>query len=191
MDFVFLMHAKEDRRVRTGTGRLAHLCLENSELLVADRFGQHPRVLEILADESRQPMLLYPGTEAWNISERGAEGLLVSGKRPCVFVIDGTWIHARKILYHAPILQALPRIVIRQDEASRFTIKRQPAEGCLCTIEACHAVLRDWNGAGARPATPHLGRLLDLLARLVRFQSRCATEISNTRHPCKRKDSPS
>ena len=43
--FVFLMHPKEQRRQRTGTGRLSHISLKNAETLVGVDFTQNQRLL--------------------------------------------------------------------------------------------------------------------------------------------------
>ena len=38
--FVFLMHPKEFKQEKAGTGRLTHLCLKNSEILVGVGFDE-------------------------------------------------------------------------------------------------------------------------------------------------------
>ena len=42
--FVILMHDKEAHKQRTGTPRLARLCLTNSELIVGTDFSRNERV---------------------------------------------------------------------------------------------------------------------------------------------------
>ena len=69
--FVFLMHPKEAKRNRTGTGRIAHAGLLDSEILVGIDFTKHSRLCELLADERYYPVLLYPGEDAWNAQKEG------------------------------------------------------------------------------------------------------------------------
>ena len=59
------MHPKEAYKQKTGTGRLAHLTLENSEILIGINFTQNARLKELLADERYFPVLLYPGEDAY------------------------------------------------------------------------------------------------------------------------------
>ncbi len=187
MNFVFLMHTKEARKQLTGTGLLAHLSLANSELLIGQDFRDHPRVNEILANDQIFPMVLFPGDNVWDLTCRGSSRLPFEGRQPYLFVIDGTWVNARKVMYRSPCLQNLLRIGIFPKSESRFSIKRQPAPNCLSTIEACHAVLEQWNGPEGMPTSPYIDRLLHLLDGLVDFQSRCAVEVHKPRYPSKRR----
>ena len=49
--FVFLMHPKEAKRQRTGTGNLAHISLIDSEIIVGLDFFENKRLQELLNDE--------------------------------------------------------------------------------------------------------------------------------------------
>ena len=62
--FVFLMHPKEFRRQRTGTGYLSHLCLKDSEVIVGLDFLQNKRLSQLLANPQYFPVLMYPGQDA-------------------------------------------------------------------------------------------------------------------------------
>ena len=46
--FVFLMHPKEARKQRTGTGRLSHIALKDSEILVGLDFSKDRRFMELI-----------------------------------------------------------------------------------------------------------------------------------------------
>ena len=69
--FVFLMHPKEFKQEKAGTGRLTHLCLTGSEIHMGIGFDDHEAVQELLADPQFFPVLLYPGEQAHNISHGG------------------------------------------------------------------------------------------------------------------------
>ena len=93
--FVLLMHPKEARRQRTGTGRLCHVALEDSEILVGIDFEKDARLTELLSDDKYFPVLLYPGENAWNARTDGFKGA-VNNKKLLVIILDATWFCAKK-----------------------------------------------------------------------------------------------
>ncbi len=96
---VLLQHPRE-ARLAICSAWLAHVALEGSELHVGFRFEDHPRVRELAADGAAA--LLYPGGAA-----------LDAGAAPALrtlFVVDGTWPQAAKMLDANPSLAALPRV---------------------------------------------------------------------------------
>lgn len=62
--FVLLMHPKEAKRNRTGTGYLARAALSGAEILVGIDFAKNTRLQALLSDVRYAPMLLYPGENA-------------------------------------------------------------------------------------------------------------------------------
>jgi DTW domain-containing protein len=173
---VFLMHPKEFKDQRTGTGRLTHLCLADSELHMGIRFGAHERVQALIHDPGNCPMLLYPGSEA-RVLPGGLQPVDLAGRRLVVFVLDGTWACAAKMLRLSPDLQQLPRLMLPPTAPSGFVIKHQPAVGCLSTLEATHELLRALETAGLdHYALPD--QLPGLLRRMQDFLIRCALDPS-------------
>lgn len=73
------MHPKEAKHQRTGTGRLSHLCLADSEILVGIEFANNARFNELLNDKKYLPFLMYPGADAWNVNKPGFKEVLESG----------------------------------------------------------------------------------------------------------------
>ena len=69
--FVFLMHPKEFKQEKAGTGRLTHLCLPNSEIHMGKSFEGDEDVRALIDDPRNYCVLLYPGKEALNLSEVG------------------------------------------------------------------------------------------------------------------------
>ena len=65
------MHPKEAKRNRTGTGRVAHAGLIDSEILTGIDFTKNERLCQLLKDERYYPVLLYPGEDAWNAKKEG------------------------------------------------------------------------------------------------------------------------
>ena len=140
--FIILMHPKEYRKEKIGTGRMTELQLENSEIIVGIDFTEHERVNEILNDETISPFLLYPGKESFNLSVRGgADTASFMGDQPYLFLLDGTWSCARKMLKMSKNLQQLKRVSFDNKIVSKFRIKQQPQALCLSTIETVYTVL--------------------------------------------------
>ncbi|MCP4352033.1 MAG: DTW domain-containing protein, partial [Desulfobacterales bacterium] len=66
--FIILMHPKEYKKEKNGTGHMTKLQLENSEIIVGVDFTNNNRVNEILAKENSCSFLLYPGKDNFNLS---------------------------------------------------------------------------------------------------------------------------
>lgn len=171
--FVFLMHPKEFKQEKAGTGRLTHLCLPNSEIQVGVGFDEHEPVQTLIRDPANHCVLLYPGPEARNLSRGELTPADYAGKRLVVLLLDATWACARKMLRLSPSLQALPRIMFTPTAPSRFVIKQQPQEGCLSTLEAVHETLLVLERGGL-DAYPEPAQLLAVFDRMQRYQIECA-----------------
>lgn len=140
--FIILMHPKEYKREKNGTGHMTKLQLENSEIIVGIDFTHHKRVNEILENEHNRSFLLYPGKDNFNLSLReGSEVNAFMGKHPHIFILDGTWPCARKMLKLSKNLQGLKRVSFDNKIVSKFIIKQQPDALCLSTIESVFTVL--------------------------------------------------
>lgn len=140
--FVILMHPKEYKKEKNGTGHMTKLQLENSEIIVGVDFTNNRRVNEILKKEESSSFLLYPGKETFNLSLReGGEVNSFMGDNPHIFILDGTWPCARKMLKLSKNLQKLKRVSFDNKIKSKFIIKQQPEALCLSTIESVYTVL--------------------------------------------------
>jgi len=188
------MHPKEFKQEKAATGRLTHLCLQNSEIVMGIACDDCARVRELLDDPTKFPVLLYPGATAWNLSPShgggnealpstvaprsdGAERLRIalSGRELVVFILDATWPLARKMLKLSPALQRLPRVMFTPATPSRYLIKQQPVAGCLSTLEAVHELLGALADAGLDSYADR-EQLLGLFDRMQQFQIACARD---------------
>lgn len=88
--FVFLMHPKEAYRQRTGTGRLAHLSLTDSRIIVGVDFTQNESLNALLADNRYFPVLLYPGEDAFTAETIAAKMKECTSALDCVQGEDET-----------------------------------------------------------------------------------------------------
>jgi len=179
--FVLLMHPKEFKQEKAATGRLTHLCLPNSEIQVGVGFDEHEAVQQLIAAPENFPVLLYPGEYAHDLSRGGLTVEMLQGRRLVVFLLDGTWSCARKMLRVSPTLQRLPRVKFAAGARSRYLIKRQPQEGCLSTLEATHELLCALEAAGLDKYEDR-EQLLGLFARMQDYQIRCARVATGPRH---------
>lgn len=140
IDFVILIHPLEVQR-RIATGRMAHLCLHNSVLLMGHDYSENALVNEIIADPIRHCVMLYPGRLSKNISSYSVSqrhALFPADKKLTLFVIDGTWATARKMVRLSDNLRDLPRICFTPPGPSNFRVRKQPRPECYSTIEAIH-----------------------------------------------------
>ena len=139
---VILQHPRE-ARLAICSAWLTHLALPGSELRRGVRFGDDPRVRELVAQPGTA--LLFPGPDA-TTAER------VGGAAPrTLVVVDGTWPQAEKMLRLNPAVAALPRLSLRPDRPSGYAgLRREPADGCLSTIEAVALALGLLEGAPER-----------------------------------------
>jgi DTW domain-containing protein YfiP len=137
--FVILIHPKEYKKEKIGTGRLTHASLPNSSLIVGIDFSNNDKVNQIINNSENQCLLLYPGENAVKTSELQS----TTHKKLIIFILDGTWACARKMYNRSQNLQTLAKISITPTAPSLFIIKQQPKSLCLSTMEAAIYVLKD------------------------------------------------
>jgi DTW domain-containing protein YfiP len=142
IEFVILIHPLEVRK-RIATGRMTHLCLKNSYLVHGQDFSKNPGVNRLLADPTKQCVLLYPGANSLNLSEKKETltSFFPLQKKLVIFVVDGTWHTAKKMLRLSENLHGLPRICFTPSRPSQFRVRKQPAPHCFSTIEAVHQMI--------------------------------------------------
>lgn len=126
------------------TGRIAHLCLNKSELIITEVFSNES--LEQLI--STPSALLYPSLpwlpKAPELNTRNNDSLSKTDNQPDkgkpgiqqLIVIDATWRKSKKILHLHPALQSLPRINLTGDFSSHYQIRKTSMKDGLSTIES-------------------------------------------------------
>lgn len=144
--FVFLMHPKEAKRNRTGTGRVAHAGLIDSEILTGIDFTKNERLCQLLKDERYYPVLLYPGEDAWNAKKKGFKAE-IGNKKLLAIIIDSTWFCSKKMIKLSTNIMALPKLSFAGSYRSIFTFKKEPSEECVSTIETCYYLIKEMQDA--------------------------------------------
>jgi DTW domain-containing protein len=140
INFVLLIHPIEVKR-RIATGRMSHLILKGSYLIKGQNYTDDQLVNELILDESHHSVILYPGQNSKNITdmqENEKNGLFPKNKNLRIFVIDGTWATARKMMSQSENLKNLPRICFTPSKPSNFRVRKQPNKNYYSTIEAIH-----------------------------------------------------
>ncbi|MFT5886584.1 MAG: DTW domain-containing protein YfiP [Arcticibacterium sp.] len=179
--FVILMHPKEYKKEKNGTGHMTKLQLENSEIIVGIDFTNNERVNEILANEKSDSFLLYPGKDNFNLSIRkSSETISFMGTNPHIFLLDGTWPCARKMLKLSKNLQNLKRVSFDNKIKSKFLIKQQPNSLCLSTIESVYTVLNLLKEADLEQCETK-GFLIPF-EKMIEYQIDCILNPNNNNH---------
>ncbi|GEJ58170.1 tRNA-uridine aminocarboxypropyltransferase [Anaeromyxobacter diazotrophicus] len=151
---VLLQHPRE-ARLAICSAWLTRIALENAELHRGVRFEDDARVTELASAPGAA--LLYPGGDS-AASRAGAPP-------PILFVVDGTWVQAEKMLAANPRLSALPRLAIAPPAPSGYAgLRREPSAHCLSTLEAVAYALADLEGGAARfePMRAAFRRMVEL-----------------------------
>ena len=139
--FVILMHPKEYRKTKNGTGHMTNNSLKSCEIHIGIDFTNHKRINELINSSEYEPYLLYPGEDSIKLNSEE----LPSNKKPLIFILDSTWPCSKKMLRLSSNLQNLKKISFLNNKSSTFKIKTQPNQYCLSTIESTLCVLEQLN----------------------------------------------
>jgi DTW domain-containing protein len=142
MRVLFVQHPRE-RDVPIGTARMAHLALPRSVLISSVIVDEDPRVQQAI-DEGNAAVL-YPAPDAMPVEDW-------QGDPPrTLFIVDGTWSQAKKLLKKNPRLASLPRLSLSPEKPGNYRIRKEPSDKHLATIEAVvHALAHLEGGDRAR-----------------------------------------
>ena len=155
LEVLILQHPLEVAQAKN-TGRLLHLCLPASRLVVAESFGDDQALAAPWHEDDapRRPVLLYPDTaldQAEDLTPPPAmpPGWLDAPETLRLVVLDATWRKSRKMLYQSPALQRLPRLALHALPASRYAIRKAQRPHQLSTFESTCAALAQLGTAPA------------------------------------------
>lgn len=176
--FVILMHPKEFKKTKNGTGHLTHLSLPNSCLYVDVDFSGHRIINSLIDDHNNLCFVLYPGKKSININTQKIE---LNGKQMVIFIIDSTWPCSLKMLRLSNNINQLPRLSFTHTRISEFKIKEQPKEYCLSTIESTQILLELLDQQGVESfTTDELSAFLNPFHAMVTYQLECALNATET-----------
>lgn len=172
VNFVILIHPIEVKR-RIATGRMSHLSLKGSFLIKGQNYTSDVLVNNLIADKDYHSVILYPGRFSQNLSlmtSMQRQELIPTTKKLRIFVIDGTWATARKMVRQSSNINLLPRICFSPATPSNFRVRKQPHAGCYSTIEAIHHTIDLMRHPNANSQVRSHDRLLTVFDYMVEKQ---------------------
>ena len=172
--FVILMHPKEARKQKSGTGRLCHLALKNSSLHIGVDFTDDREVRALIEDPEYTSVLLFPTPEAVNLSEEGYRVVTGEQGKLQIFVVDGTWPLAGKILKLSENLRALQAVSFTPRQPSNFKFKKQPQVEYISTLESIQLLLELGQEQGVESVDENIKQFPEIFDRLVEIQLEAA-----------------
>jgi len=173
--FVILMHPKEFKRTKNGTGHFTNLSLSKCEIFIGVDFTEHTKINQIINDPGHHCYLLYPDEKSIDLNKVciGSEG-----KQNVLFLIDSTWPCSRAMLTASPNIDALEKVSFTHEEVSAFTFKKQPKDYCLSTMESTLCVLKLLNRHKVEEiAQKKLDHFLDPFEKMVDYQLNCGKTL--------------
>lgn len=177
INFVILIHPIEAKR-RIATGRMSHLCLKGSHLIKGQNYSDNEKINSLIADPEYHSVILYPGQQSTNlslISQAERQERFLINKKLRIFVIDGTWATAGRMVYKSENLNKLPRIGFIPTRPSNFRVRKQPESHCYSTIEAIHHTI-DLFQKPHESVRPH-DHLLEVFDSMVEKQLSFMNEV--------------
>ncbi len=174
--FVILMHPKEFKKTKNGTGHMTNKSLLNSSIYIGIDFSNHKKVNELIDNSENSCFLLYPDSNSLNLNTQNIEN---KNKNIVIFIIDSTWPCSRKIIKSSDNLQILQKVSFQHSKTSQFKIKMQPNKICLSTIESTLCVLELLNTQKVENIVDiELENFLNPFNEMVKYQLECANELN-------------
>jgi DTW domain-containing protein YfiP len=142
VDVLILQHPTEQHQAK-GSARLLHLSLAQSRLEIGETFAERQlqALLQGPIDAPTRAVLLYPSTPGMTPPPPLDAAWLAQPHPLRLVVLDATWRKSLKMLHCNPLLQALPRLTLRDAPSSAYLIRKAHHAHQLSTLEAaCHAL---------------------------------------------------
>ena len=184
VEVLVLQHPLEVGNAK-GSARLLCLSLAHSQMVTGEVFDESElqtllttqRITNINGDQGKTPVLLYPPTphdmRLLQTAPAVDRSLLETPEQLRLIVLDGTWRKSRKMLYLNPLLQALPRLSLRDTPAAYHQIRKAHRPDQLSTLEATCAALAQLENNNA-PFKPLLTAFEGFLAQQLGYRRQVA-----------------
>ena len=138
-----IMHRRE-RFLTSNTAVVANRVLKNCEIILRGMKDQSASKELIINDDS-VPLVLFPSDDALAIGSKELTEYL-TGRPAHLIVPDGSWGQAKRVAKREPALQNVQAVKLAAASPSLYRLRRQVAEGRLCTFEAIARALGDLEG---------------------------------------------
>lgn len=169
LPLVILQHPSEVKHAK-GSAKIVELSLTKCDILVGEDFSDDAEFNALFVPKPPQKLakllLLYPNEQAMSPQDFSTFVAQSTTTDLCdyrVIVIDGSWKKAYKIFCLNPRLAKIPSIGIDANFESNYKIRKSSRKDSLSTLEACHALLTQVEGA-------HFDGLLDSFQYMIDFQ---------------------
>jgi DTW domain-containing protein YfiP len=176
--FALVVHPEEARST-VGTAWILRRSISNLKWFRSKGSGldTDPEFLALLNAPGIVPLLLFPGPQAFNLTQSSAEAwqtLVPASKQPLFIVADGTWTQAHAMLRKSKVLRSLPRISFETVRPSEYGFKIQPHPNCLSCVEGVHHVIellaaRGW---GSLPEHREHDQMIEIFRNMANFQAK-------------------
>lgn len=178
--FIIIMHPKEFRKTKNGTGRFTHQSLPNSKIYIGVDFTSNDEINNIINNKNNNCFVLFPSKSSIKLN---TQTIQQKDKKNVIFIIDSTWPCANKVLAMSTNINRLPKLSFEHTKLSAFKIKTQPNEYCLSTIESTLCVLELLNFHHIENIPQKsFDNFLKPFEKMVEYQVKCAVN-SDGRDP--------
>ena len=133
---VTLVTTCRESRIRSNTGRLLSLRLDNMRTIYLGTEGWEGEVAAEKENDSYAPVVLFPSQG----SAPAAEVTAKTGKPLNIFVLDTNWGSARKWI-SKKIFHDMKKVDLKNSYASRYALRRSPNPNHLCTYQSLACLL--------------------------------------------------
>ncbi|WP_346839942.1 tRNA-uridine aminocarboxypropyltransferase [Microbulbifer sp. SAOS-129_SWC] len=137
IEVLIIQHPLEQKHP-FNTGRMAHLCLKNSRLVVAETL-RDAELAQLLKPASA---LLYPSLDWLPEVAQVEPGTPQARALQQLVVIDANWRKSKKMLHLHPLLQHLPRVSFEGELSSNYQIRHSSLPNSLSTLESIVAAMQ-------------------------------------------------
>jgi DTW domain-containing protein YfiP len=149
---VLVIHRVEARKP-SNTGRLAALCLPNSEIVVRGHEENPTPPFEFPRDS--QPLLLFPHENAISLDQ------IAKPSGPVTLIVpDGTWRQASKVRNRVEGFRDVPCVSLPADKPSIYRLRSEAHAHGLATVEAIARAMGILEG-------PHVRREIERVFRAM------------------------
>ncbi|KAG9134902.1 hypothetical protein Leryth_001141 [Lithospermum erythrorhizon] len=185
---VVILHHPHEQRHKLATVPILYKCLSKCDIILGRRLKYgHSNILDSLFDYAIknplspfQAIFLFPGTESLpstEINEWISSTDAIDEKNYVLIAFDGTWKHAKEMVHASlPFLSKFAvQVCLNYDATvegptifdSELTLRKEPFDGCISTMEAVARCLRvlETNGDEIE------AKIVDVLRTLVKLQA--------------------
>ncbi|MGR3292870.1 MAG: DTW domain-containing protein [Candidatus Scalindua sp.] len=152
-----LLTNKREEHIRSNTGRLLRLVLENNSLIYLGERGWAKKIEDEIARREYTPVIFFPITPFSD----GQEIVEEKGKPLNIIVLDTNWSSARKWFYKLAFMK-VKKIGLKTVPSSTYYLRKQSKGGNLCTFQAVTSLLQELGAKDSESTISHMNEIFTL-----------------------------